>query len=74
MLDSVANQVTAARTANPDLAGKSFSVVWPRGADGWYVWTAIDNRTRLLTDLGMTLSPEVSALDQRRSYVEVSFE
>jgi len=74
MLDSVAQQVTAARTANPGLAGKTFSVVWPRGADGWYVWTSIDNRTRLLTDLGMTLSPEVLALDQEKFYVEVSAE
>jgi iron-siderophore transport system substrate-binding protein len=68
-------QIAAAAADNPEFAGKTFSAVWPRpeGA-GWFAWTSIDPRVQLITDLGMTLSPEIEALGNTAFYNEISRE
>lgn len=68
-------EVDAAKAANPQFEGKTFSVVWPRpeGA-GWFAWTDIDPRTQLLTALGMSLSPKIAALGNDSFYKEISKE
>ena len=68
-------EVAAAAAANPEFAGKTFSAVWPRpeGA-GWFAWTSIDPRVQLITDLGMTLSPEIEGLGNAKFYNEISAE
>jgi iron complex transport system substrate-binding protein len=68
-------QIAAAAADNPEFAGKTFSAVWPRpeGA-GWFAWTSIDPRVQLITDLGMTLSPDIDALGNTAFYNEISKE
>jgi len=67
--------IAAAAADNPELAGKTFSAVWPRpeGA-GWFAWTSIDPRVELITNLGMTLSPQIEALGNTAFYNEISKE
>lgn len=55
--------IASAAKAHPDLAGKTFvyANIDPADAGQINLYTPQDNRPRLLTQLGMTLAPEVAA-------------
>nr|WP_275889333.1 iron-siderophore ABC transporter substrate-binding protein [Nakamurella flavida] len=74
-LAEVDQTISAASVAHPEFAGKTFSAVWPRGdGQGWYAWTAVDARSRLLVALGLTESPTIAGLGQDTFYKEISAE
>ena len=74
-LAEVDQAISAASIADPQFAGKTFSAVWPRGGgQGWYAWTSVDARSRLLVALGLTESPTVAALGADTFYKEISAE
>lgn len=61
--------------ANPDFAGKTIAGVWD-GEGFVYVYTGLDPRVGILTELGLEIAPSVAALDTSDGgfFYELSYE
>lgn len=73
LVAGVREQIAATRDAHPEFAGRRAATAgW--FSDQWYLYAGRDQRGRLLTDLGFTLSPEIDELSGDSFGTYVSFE
>lgn len=62
------------REQHPEFAGVTVNYVRPSPGGEYFAYTASDARIRLLTDLGLTLSPQIADLEQNQFTVGISEE
>ncbi|ASW55471.1 ABC transporter substrate-binding protein [Plantactinospora sp. KBS50] len=75
VIGEVEGKITAARTANPELAGKEFTLsqMWEAGSIG-VLRSASDAGVKMLNDFGMKLAPGVTELKGDEFAVQLSLE
>ncbi len=76
-IDEVEQQIEAALESRPDVAGKSVAYTWfdPTDLSTFAVYTSVDARVQLLSDLGMTLPESIANLeDDGQFYLDISAE
>ena len=70
----VQTSIDDARAANPELEGKTVSVVWPTPDGSWFAYSTTDPRVQLMESLGMVQSPTIAALGTDAFYHTISAE
>ncbi|MFP5021179.1 iron-siderophore ABC transporter substrate-binding protein [Pseudonocardia phyllosphaerae] len=74
LVDDVNAQVTAARQAHPEWAGKTVAVVEPAATGEWAVFGAADPKLQFLEGLGFTVAPIVRQLEAGGDVAQLSTE
>ena len=78
LVDGVDAQIADALAARPDVAGKTFAYGWidPSAATTVSLYSPLDARVQLVTDLGLEVAPSVTALagETDEFYINLSAE
>ena len=78
LITSTEAEIEKAKEAHPEIQGASFLYGVPFQADELAVYREVDPRVEILSELGMTVSPNVSALDPTPKdgsfYYDLSYE
>ncbi|UJP39727.1 iron-siderophore ABC transporter substrate-binding protein [Cellulomonas palmilytica] len=78
LVDDVNAQIADALAARPDVAGKTFAYGWidPSAATTVSLYSPLDARVQLVTDLGLEVAPSVTALagETEEFYISLSAE
>jgi iron complex transport system substrate-binding protein len=75
LLADIADRISAAATAHPELQGKTVAMVWDSGGK-LYVYKPADSRVEFTEDLGLVTAPSVNALanGDQTFYYTLSYE
>ncbi len=75
ILDDIDTYLADEAAAHPEFAGKTIAAVWP-SPNAFSVYTALDPRAAILTELGFEIAPSVSKLDTSDGgfYYDLSYE